>query len=68
MKYIVTKQNPDGSFDETGMNNRTIFEGKSFPRVLRKISAWANGKSVRIEHYAGSILNNPTKTETLILR
>jgi hypothetical protein len=65
MKYLVTRQNPDGSYDEVGMNNRTIFEGKSYPQILRKISAWANGRSVRIEEYPSSILGKPSR-ETII--
>ncbi len=66
MKYIVTRQNPDGSYDEVGMNNRTIFEGKSYPRVLRKISAWANGRTVRIEEYSNSILGKPLRETTIM--
>jgi hypothetical protein len=65
MKCLVTRQNPDGSYDEVGMNNRTIFEGKSYPQILRKISAWAKGRTVRIEEYSGSILGKSSWETTI---
>lgn len=49
MRYIATKQNSDGSFDRVGMNQRMIFEGRSFTQVLRRVSIWAKSTPFEIE-------------------
>ena len=64
-RYIVTKQNKDGSFDEVGMNNRTIIDGLStYGRTFRhRINPFGNGKVVRVEVYYGSnIYGKPIET------
>lgn len=42
MKAIVTKQNPDGSYDEVGMNNRTVFEAKTYQGLKTKARKWTD--------------------------
>ena len=53
MKYLVTRQNNDGSFDEVGMTNRTIYVDlktvKGAARRARKL--WPNA-GLRIEEFA----------------
>lgn len=55
-RYLCTKQNADGTFDEVGMNNRTIISGyKSWSTALRYgVRRWAGeGRCVRVEVYYG---------------
>ena len=59
--YLVTKQNADGSYDSAGMNNRCIISGyKTFRNAFKYgINPFGNGKTVRVEVYAGSVLGKP---------
>lgn len=61
MKYLVTRQNADGSFDSVGMNNRTIVSGyKTYHNAFRfAIRPFGNGRVCRVEVYAGSVTGNP---------
>ena len=53
MKFLVTRQNKDGSFDEVGMTNRTLYSDlktiKGAARRARKL--WPNA-DLRIEVFA----------------
>ena len=54
MKFLITRQNKDGSFDEVGMTNRTIYSDlktingaarrarKLWPNVGLRIEAFSN--------------------------
>lgn len=62
LKAIVTKQNKDGSYDEVGMNNKTLIKG-SEANIKKKAKAWANGKTHRIEfHHQDRFFYDPHKT------
>ena len=55
-RYLCTKQNPDGTFDEVGMNNRAIISGyKSWSTAFRYgIKKWAgDSHCIRVEVYYG---------------
>lgn len=61
-KYLVTRQNTDGSFDEVGMNNRTIVSGyKTYRNAFRfGINPFGRGRVCRVEvYYGGNIQQNP---------
>lgn len=60
-KYIVTRQNDDGSYDEVGMNNRCIISGyKTFRNAFKYgINPFGNGKRVRVEVYGESVHSKP---------
>jgi len=61
MKAIVTRQNPDGTYDEVGMNNRIVVGPFKRERtVFLRAFTWARGRSHRVETFAGdSILGSP---------
>lgn len=61
MKAIVTRQNPDGSFDEVGMNNRTVFGPYRAQRTIEKLAAeFAGRRGYRVELYrTDSIYGEP---------
>lgn len=63
-KYIVTKQNKDGSFDEVGMNNRTVVDGlTTYGRTFRyRIKPFGNGRVCRVEVFCGTIYGKPIET------
>ena len=52
MKFIATKSNFDGSFDECGMNNRTLFSKykskTSFNRYCLPF-LWPDSDAIRVE-------------------
>lgn len=55
MKLIITKQNPNGSFDEVGMNNRRLYsQYKSMHSAVRYANTdWAGKEAVlRLEFFA----------------
>lgn len=67
MKVIVTKQNADGSFDEVGMNNRSIFS-----QFKTKIGAFRRMKQIlppgtyRLEFFTDNgIYGDPFDTQIL---
>jgi len=64
MKAIITRANPDKTFDEVGMRNRTISSG-SIHKLRRVARAFSLGRPVRIEYYDSTIYAKPSKTETL---
>lgn len=62
LKAVVTKQNADGSYDEVGMNNKTLIKG-SEANIKKKAKAWANGKTHKIEfHHPERFYQDPHKT------
>jgi len=65
-KYIVTKQNDDGSYDEVGTNNRCIISGyKTFRNAFKYgINPFGNGKTVRVEVYGNNIFGKPSGVYT----
>jgi hypothetical protein len=64
MKIIVSLRHSDGTFPEVGMNNRTIFDGKSVSHILRRAANYANGRAYRVEFFANGIFKDATKTVT----
>jgi hypothetical protein len=60
-KYLVTRQNADGSYDEVGMSNRCVVDGyKTFRNAFKySINSFGNGKRVKVEVYADSLLSEP---------
>lgn len=68
MKAIITRANPDGSFDEVGMNNRTVTKSYKTREGLFKygIPDSFNGR-LRIEIFAGdSIYGKPIEIKEVI--
>ena len=63
MKYIITRQNNDGSFDTVGMNNRCIVDGyKTYKNAFKfAINPWGRGRVVRVETYPNSIYDKPSQ-------
>jgi hypothetical protein len=64
MRAIVTLQNADGTYDEVGMNNRTLIG--HFSRegtVFRRAFTYARGKPHRVELFMGDRLDVPAKTK-----
>lgn len=59
MKAIITRARLDGSFDEVGMNNRTIIEGKSRKDLQKKAVKYGNGSPVRVEFYYENVYTKP---------
>lgn len=60
-KYIVTKQNKDGSFDEVGMNNRCIISGyKTYKNAFKYgINVFGAGKTCRVEVFGDDVYGKP---------
>ena len=60
-KYLVTRENADGSYDEVGMNNRCVVDGyKTFRNAFKYgINPFGNGKRVKVEVYSNSLLGDP---------
>jgi hypothetical protein len=58
MRFIVTKQNADGTFDEVGMNNRVPC--RSLKRAKEAAKFWAKqGHKVRVEGWDLESYYNP---------
>jgi hypothetical protein len=57
LKIIVTKQNSDGTYDEVGMNNRTLFSHYTTVRGAMKygVLPYGKGKAIRVEVYPGGL-------------
>jgi hypothetical protein len=53
MKIIVIKQNTDGSYDQVGMNNRSLFsEYKTLHNAIKYgAKMFANGNPCKVEVY-----------------
>lgn len=66
--FVLTRQNPDGTFDEVGMNNRTVVSGYKTYRNAYKwaINPFGNGRLVRVEEFAGSIHGKPIDVFTAV--
>lgn len=67
MIAIVTRQNSDGTFDDIGMNNRTVTGHYKTEKNLLKFGIPEHFKKsgkVRVEFFVNSILmeNKPFKT------
>jgi len=62
-KYIVTKQNNDGSYDSVGMNNRCIISGyKTYKNAFKfGINPFGCGKTCKVEVYYNTVQSNPTE-------
>ena len=62
MKYLITRQNKDGTFDSVGMNNRTLISGYKLYRNAFKfaINPFGRGALVRVEKYPGSVYGEPS--------
>lgn len=60
-KYLVTRQNADGSYDEVGMNNCYIVSGyKTYKNAFKYgINPFGNGRKVRVEVYGDNIHTKP---------
>ena len=66
MTFIVTLENPDGTYDEVGMRNRFL---TSHYKTTSSLLRWGmprhwkkSGNTVRIEHYSGSVYGSPDLT------
>lgn len=62
MKFVVTRQNPDGTYDEVGMTNRTVISGYKTIRNAMKygVIPFGRGRKCRVEQYIGeSIYGTP---------
>lgn len=68
MKAIATVQNPDGTYDEVGMNNRRTTNAYQTERGLMRYGLkfcaglWPHGARVRVEIFTGDRV--PTNPET----
>ena len=62
MKYIVTRQNADGSYDQAGTTNRCIVDGyKTYRNAFKyAINVFGKGSTCKVEQY------NSTYTEPVI--
>lgn len=64
MKYIITRQNNDGSFDTVGMSNRCIVSGyKTYKNAFKfAINPFGKGKRVKVETYpSGNVYGEPSQ-------
>lgn len=63
-RYIVTRQNADGTFDEVGMNNRMLISDYKTYRNAYKyaINPFGRGKLCRVEVYGSSVYTVPSST------
>jgi hypothetical protein len=63
IRYIVTRQNADGTYDEVGMSNRTIVSGyKTWAGALRyAIKPFGRGVTVRVEAFPSNLHTDPVK-------
>lgn len=63
-KYLCTRQNADGSYDEVGMNNRCIISGyKTYKNAFKYgINVFGRGRPVRVEVYGDNIYGSPLET------
>jgi hypothetical protein len=60
IKAIVTRQNKDGTFDEVGMNNRTIVQAKGRNHILKTAREYGSGRKCRIEmFFCNGFYGNP---------
>lgn len=64
MKAILTRANPDGTFDEAGMSNRVVVGFRTWRGLLRHAEAYAHTTHVRvrIEIFGDSIFGEPHET------
>ncbi len=65
MKALVSREKPDGTFHEYGMNDQTIISGlKTFAGIRKRARAWAKG-SYRIQYFNDNgFYGEPFKVET----
>jgi hypothetical protein len=54
LKAIVTIRRDDGTYDEVGMNHRTLFSGASMQLLKKNAAKFANGRPYRIEFFSAS--------------
>jgi len=59
MRFIVTRQNADGSYDEVGMNNRRVY--KSEREAVKSAREWAkeSKRDIRVEEFDYSTFYMP---------
>jgi len=56
-KYLITRQNADGTYDSAGMNNRMIVSDyKTYRNAFKyAINPFGRGRMCQVEVYHGSI-------------
>jgi hypothetical protein len=62
MKYIITRQNSDGTFDTVGMKNRCIVDGyKTYKNAFKfAINPYGAGRVCKVETYpSGNVYGEP---------
>jgi hypothetical protein len=61
MKLILTRQNPNGTYDEVGMNNRTVISGYKTMRnaIKYRVLPFSLGRPVRVEEYGDWMPDTP---------
>ena len=61
MKLILTRQNFDGTYDEVGMNNRTVISGYKTMRnaIKYRVLPFGQGRPVRVEEYGDWMPDTP---------
>jgi hypothetical protein len=61
MKLILTRQNFDGTYDEVGMNNRTVISGYKTMRnaIKYRVLPFSLGRPVRVEEYGDWMPDTP---------
>jgi hypothetical protein len=66
-RYIVTRQNADGTFDQVGMSNiMLISDYKTYRNAYKyAINPFGNGKLCRVEVYGSSVYTAPLQTFTV---
>lgn len=63
MKVIITRARKDGSFDEVGMNYRTVISAKDENIAHLHAMEFAKGDPYRLEFfYGGLLMSGPNKT------
>lgn len=63
IRYLITRQNKDGTFDSVGMNNRALISGyKTYRNAFKfAINPFGRGALVRVEVYRGSVYGEPSE-------
>jgi hypothetical protein len=70
MRIIYTRQNPDGSYDDVGMNNRGITSNYKTTNGFLRYGVPTNfyGHNVRLEvFYGDNVYKNPDKVKFVTL-
>lgn len=63
IRALASLRQPDGSYPDVGMNDRTVIDAKTVTLARRQALKWAGQTPVRVEYHNGTLLKPAFRTE-----